>query len=592
MGILTTPVQESRAAMAQTFSNTALRRIFLAAAGSKMGDWAFSMASAVYVFGHGGPTAVGVLGVVRYLSIALAAPIASTLADRQDRRKVMIAADVIRFVLVVLAALVVNAGSPPVLFYVLLVLAAVVGTAFLPAERALLPSLTRQPAELIGANVVASTVDSISMFVGPAIAGFLLAIASIPVVFLFNAVSFLWSALVVLRIPRALQLDDNDIETPASAAVSSGTGHDDSVNPGNPGNPGNLVHSVGAANLPEGGDHPPDEKLLRTVTHGFRIIHGSREIRLLVGLYCAQTVVAGASLVFTVSIAFELLKLGNSGIGVLNAIVGIGGVVGGFVALMLAQRGRLATDFGYGVLLWSAPLVFLAVIPRYGMAIALMGCLGLANSIVDTNALTILQRLVPNESMGRVFGAMESALIGAMAVGSLAMPLLLHLVGLRWALTIIGGVIAMVSVVAQPKLRRLDRTALAPEGLDDLARIPLLSVLPSSVLERLAKGSTMMEVATGDPVFSEGEPGERYYMIVSGEAAVSIRGSRIRTLGAGDAFGEIALLRRIPRTASVTALSPLVLRAIESEPFVSAVTGHGGAADQAEQLLTRLLKVR
>ena len=572
--------------MAQTFSNTALRRIFLAAAGSKMGDWAYSMASAVYVFGHGGPTAVGVLGVVRYLSIALAAPIASTLADRQDRRKVMIAADVIRFVLVVLAALAVNAGSPPVLFYVLSVLAAVVGTAFLPAERALLPSLTREPSELIGANVVASTVDSISMFVGPAIAGFLLAVASIPIVFLFNAVSFLWSALIVMRIPRAVQVDAKEIETPVLAGVSSGSGREDSVNPFNP------VNSVGSGNLPDVGEHPLDEKLLRTVTHGFRIIHGSREIRLLVGLYCAQTVVAGASLVFTVSIAFELLKLGNSGIGVLNAIVGIGGVIGGFVALMLAQRGRLATDFGFGVLLWSAPLVFLAVIPRYGMAIALMGCIGLANSIVDTNALTILQRLVPNESMGRVFGAMESALIGAMAVGSLAMPLLIHLVGLRWALTIIGGVISMVTVVAQPKLRGLDRTALAPQSLGDLARIPLLSILPSSVLERLARGSTLMEVATGDPVCAEGEPGERYYMIVRGEAAVTIRGSRIRTLGAGDAFGEIALLRRIPRTATVTALSPLVLRAIESEPFVSAVTGHGDAADQAEQLLTRLLEVR
>ena len=572
--------------MAQTFSNTALRRIFLAAAGSKMGDWAYSMASAVYVFGHGGPTAVGVLGVVRYLSIALAAPIASTLADRQDRRKVMIAADVIRFVLVVLAALAVNAGSPPVLFYVLSVLAAVVGTAFLPAERALLPSLTREPSELIGANVVASTVDSISMFVGPAIAGFLLAVASIPIVFLFNAVSFLWSALIVMRIPRAVQVDAKEIETPVLAGVSSGSGREDSVNPFNP------VNSVGSGNLPDVGEHPLDEKLLRTVTHGFRIIHGSREIRLLVGLYCAQTVVAGASLVFTVSIAFELLKLGNSGIGVLNAIVGIGGVIGGFVALMLAQRGRLATDFGFGVLLWSAPLVFLAVIPRYGMAIALMGCIGLANSIVDTNALTILQRLVPNESMGRVFGAMESALIGAMAVGSLAMPLLIHLVGLRWALTIIGGVISMVTMAAHPKLRGLDRTALAPEGLGDLALIPLLSVLPSSVLERLARRSTLMEVATGDSVCAEGEPGERYYMIVSGEAAVTIRGSRIRTLGAGDAFGEIALLRRIPRTATVTALSPLVLRIIESEPFVSAVTGHGEAADQAEQLLTRLLEVR
>lgn len=569
MGVFKARAQESRAAMADTFSNSSLRRIFLAAAGSKIGDWAYSMASAVYVFQRGGPTAVGVLGVIRYLSIALVAPFASTLADRLDRRNVMIGADFIRFVLIVLAAVSVRGGSPPFVLYALSVCSAVVGTAFRPAERALLPSLTRQPSELIGANVVESTVDSISMFAGPAIAGFLLAVASIPVVFLFNAVSFLWSAFNVMRIAPPGVTHVPAVVVPDPALVSSAREHVDET-----------------ANVAS------DEKFLQTVTHGFRIIHRSREIRLLVGLYCAQTVVAGASLVFTVSIAFDLLKLGNSGIGVLNAIVGVGGVLGGFVALMLAQRGRLASDFGFGVFLWSAPLLLVSVIPRYGMALALMACIGLGNSIVDTNALTILQRLVPNDSMGRVFGAMESALIGSMAVGSLAMPILINVVGLRWALTVIGGGVSVVTAVAQPKLRALDRTALAPEGLVDLARIPILSVLSRSVLERLARGSTVVEVGAGDVVCAEGEPGERYYVIVSGQASVTIRGSLIRTLGVGDTFGEIALLRRIPRTATVTAVSPLVLRSIESEPFVSAVTGQGEAADQAEQLVTRLLEVR
>ena len=148
---------------------------------------------------------------------------------------------------------------------------------------------------------------------------------------------------------------------------------------------------------------------------GFREIRRSRDLTLLLGLYCAQTVVAGASLVFGVAIALDLLDLEEASVGLLDAVLGIGGLVGGFLALVLATRGRLAVDFGFGVLLWSAPLLLVVARPELGAVLLMMALLGLGNSLVDINAFTIMQRLVPDEVMGRVFGAVESALIAGMA---------------------------------------------------------------------------------------------------------------------------------------------------------------------------------
>jgi hypothetical protein len=183
----------------------------------------------------------------------------------------------------------------------------------------------------------------------------------------------------------------------------------------------------------------PSPGFLAKASAGYREILGSRDLRTLVGLYCGQTVVAGASLVFTITVALQLLGIGRSGFGYLNATLGIGGAVGGFVALVLAQRANLARDFGIGVFLWSAPLLLTAVWPNIATAVIVMVLLGLVNSVVDVNGYTILQRIAPKEKMARIFGAMESAVIGTMALGALLMPFLINTIGLRWGLVVVGG---------------------------------------------------------------------------------------------------------------------------------------------------------
>lgn len=539
-------LREPLTAITDVFRNPSLARVNLALGGSETGDWAYGVAVSIYAYVEGGATTVGILGVVRFVSAAVASPFTSTLADRGDRKRIMVRADLIRFALVAAASLVVAVDGPALAVYAAAVLATLTSTAFRPAQASIIPQLARHPEELTAANVASSTIESLSSFLGPAIAGVLLAVAGLEVVFAFNAVTFLWSAAVLAR-----------LEVPAE--------------------PGAVL-----------ADAPGDavkESFLTEASQGFRTIWASPDLRVVVGVYSAQTVVAGASLVFTVAIALDLLGLGESSVGVLDASIGIGGLVGAFAALVRAQRGSLARDFGVGVFAWAAPLLLVAAVPELWAALVAMVLIGVANVIVDVNAFTVLQRLVPDEVMGRVFGAMESALIGAMAIGSLAMPILIVTVGLRPGLVIVGGVVCLLAGAAMPRLRHVDAVALAPEGLDTLRGLSMLAPLPLRVLERLARSSEVNPFVAGTTIFAEGDVGDRFYVIEEGEVAVSIGGEEVGRLVAGGCFGEIALLRDVPRTATVRALTDVACRSLSRDVFVPAVTGHGGARAQAEQVV-------
>ena len=332
--------------------------------------------------------------------------------------------------------------------------------------------------------------------------------------------------------------------------------------------------------------------LLRESAAGFATILRSRDLRALVGLYAAQCVVAGASAVFIVAVALDMLDLGKAGVGYLDATMGIGGLVGGFVALVLAQRGRLAFDFALGVFLWAGPLLLIAAWPTLPSAIIALLLIGLANSLVDINVYTILQRVVSDDVMGRVFGALESALIGAMALGALLMPILISTVGLRAGLLVIGAAVSAVALLALPRLLSIDRTTLAPAGIDLLLGIPMLAPLPERIIERLARSLVTVELKAGEAAVREGEEGDRFYIVERGTLAVSKGGERIAELGRGDSFGEIALLRDVPRTATVTAATDVVLLALDRRHFIPAVTGHGDAHEAAELVISSRMGMR
>ena len=560
---------ESRIAITSVLRNRSLRRLNLALVGSVIGDWAFSVAISVYAYNNGGATALGIISVVRYLVMAVLAPLLATLADRFDRRLVMFGADAVRVVLVFASAAIVEFDGPELPVYALSVLTGIAGMVFRPAQAAILPSLAQDPSELTAANVVSSTINSIGFFVGPAVGGLLLAVADIGAVFAFNALTFVWSAVMVLGV-RPVTRSADGTETP-----------DTPETPETPETPDGNAEESGSSAAAGG--------MFAGVGDGYRVILGNPHLRLIVALYVAQTVVAGCSAVYEVAIALDLLGLEDSGVGVLNAALGVGGLIGGAVALVLSQRGRLSRDFGIGVVLWAAPLLLIVAVPSLPSALLAMMLIGLGNSLVDVNAETIVQRLVPDEVLGRVFGALDSAAIGGMALGAGIMPLLIVTVGLSTGLLIVAVSVTALVLVSVRGLQRVDRIALAPDGLETLRAVPMLSVLPDHAIERLARMSVRMTLPAGHMVFEQGDEGDRFYVIESGEVEVSKVGEPVARLGAMGSFGEIALLRDVPRTASVLTLTEVVVRALDRRHFLAAVTGHADASEQAELVVVRYM---
>lgn len=535
-------IEESFGSLGRVFRNPGLRRLELALLGSTMGHWTYVVGLTVYAYDQGGTTAVGVISVLRLLPAAVASPFLATLADRYPRARVMITADAIRAGLMVIAALVIATEGPSLIVYAVVILTGLVGVVFRPAQAALLPGLAANPGELSAANVAASTLEAIATFAGPAIGGIILALWNVEAVFGLNALWFLSSAAILLG-----------LRAPAPAD----------------------------APLDEHGNRPGFRS---EFSKGLRAVASDRDVATVTALYAAQAFVAGTLNVLIVLVALELVDAGEAGVGYLNAAVGIGGFVGGFAALVLATRGRLAADFGFGVILFGVPFVLVGAFVSFPIALIAFAVVGIGNSIADIAALTLFQRIVADQVLGRVLGVLEGILLGAIGLGGLAAPLCIALFGARASLFAAGLLLPTAAILAARRLASIDRTTTAPSSVGLLRGVPLLGVLPEPVLEFLAASSTRIELDAGEVILREGESGDRFYVIERGE--VEILG---RSFGPGEAFGEIALLRDIPRTATATALTAVSLVALERESFVPAVTGHESAHATARELVAARL---
>ena len=529
------------------FRNANLRRLQLAFVGSAIGDWAYGTAVAVWAYGEGGARSVGIWMAIRFALGAVSSPFLAGLADRFPRKRVMILTDLVRAVLVTLAAVCLWADTPAWPIYVLATLASLLGTPFRVAQRAMMPSLADRPEELTAANGTSSTIESLSFFVGPALAALLLGVTSIPVVFMINVATFGWSMLLVARL------------TPRPA-------------------------------LPRpAGDDDPAESYLRETAAGFRTIAASRGLRLVTLATAVQTFIAGGSAVFVLVMADEILGTGPRGVGFLDSVLGIGAIAGGVLAISRASRGRMGNDLALGVLLWSLPLALVAVWPTPVACFAAMALLGLGNPLVDVNFDTIVQRVAPEAVMGRVFGAVESCFIATMALGSLFMPFAIEHLGLRTALVALAAPVVLAALLLVAPLRRLDGELVQPVHLALFSSVDIFAPLAPAAVETLARSASAVRVAAGDVIVREGDVSDLFYVVERGRVAVTAHGVLLRHEGPGDYFGEIGLLRDVPRTATVTAVEDTVLQSIEREEFLSVVAGHGDARSAAEVTISRRL---
>ena len=531
-------------AFGRVFANPPVRNLQLAGAGATLGIWAYGVALPVYAYHSGGARAVGLLFFVRFVLAAVASPWIGVLVDRWPRRQVMLTSDLVRCGILVAMTVIASSSGNAFAIYVLAISSTIIAVAYNPAQAALIPSLVDSPDELTAANVVGNTISSVGMFAGPALGGVLLALSGPAAVFALTAGLTLWSAGFVLQMPR----------DPA----------------------------------PE----QPEERLhfLAELTAGFDAMIRRPALRVVIGLSSMQALVDGALEVLLVVLALRLLQSGNAGLGWLNTAIGIGSIAGAFIVAALAGRRRLAGGFAIGLLLSSVPLALCAAVSSLAPALILVGALGVGATFCQVNGITLLQRSTENELMGRVFAVLESLILTGLAVGSIATPGLIGWLGARGALIAAGAILPVLVVLLWPSLRRIDAEAMiAEEPLELLRRIEIFAQLPEPVLERLAAAATTISVAADGVVVSRGEVGNHFYAIAAGKAVVELADGTTRELGPGDSFGEIALLRDVPRTATVRALEPLQLFALERDEFILAVTGHAPTAATAEKIvMTRL----
>jgi Cyclic nucleotide-binding domain/Major Facilitator Superfamily len=424
-----------------------------------------------------------------------------------------------------------------------------VATVFRPAQAAITPSLADTPAELTAANAVAGTIESTSIFLGPGIGGLVLAASGSVAVFVVCVIAFLWSAALVwsIDVPRAV-----DTET-------------------------------------AGEDAGPVATLA-----GFSTLASSRALLAVTITYAAQALVAGALTVFAVVLAIDVLDMGNAGVGYLDCAFGVGGIVGGVAAVGLSGTRRLAAAFAAGVLAWGVGVALLGLTSTTVVALVLLAGVGVGNTVVDVAAVTLLQRSADDAVLGRVFGVLETVLLSALGLGSILAPLAIDAFGIRASLVGTGLVLPVVVLVFWRSIVALDRPD--PEVAERTALLrahPIFRPLAEATLEQLARALEPETAAAGAEVVRQGAAGDRVYVVASGELAVEVDGRPGAALGPGDVFGEIALLRDVPRTATVRAASDAELLTLGRDEFLAAVTGHPGSAAEADVVVaTRLAALR
>ena len=264
------------------------------------------------------------------------------------------------------------------------------------------------------------------------------------------------------------------------------------------------------------------------------------------------------------------------------AAVGVGAVIGSLGASLLVGTGRLGAWFAVGVALWGLPIALVGVFPQQAAALFLLAFVGVGNALIDVAGFTLIGRLAPDAVLARVFGVLESLVAVSIGLGAILASTVIEWLGIEAALIAIGLVCPILAVASWRRLRSLDRSVdLLDLDIGLLQQVPMFRPLPLPSIEQLARGLEPVAVPAGRAVVTQGEIGDRYYVIESGEADVLGDGRIVATLGAGEGFGEIALLRRTRRTATVVARSALRLRALDSERFVSVVLGYTPSAQAA-----------
>lgn len=522
------------------------RRVNLAFVGYSISEHATWLAVAVFALQRGGPSTVGLVAVAQLVPGVVLTPFSSFAGDRFRPARALAAGYAVQCVAMAATAVAMASGRE-LTAYAAGAVAATAISFIRPVMGALLPTLTNAPSELVAANVVAGVIEQVGLFVGPLVAGVLLAVGSPELVFTVGAVLTGAGALGVVRIGP---------DAGADRAVV-----------------------------------PTGRQALGELLAGFGALRRAPVLRLLLAFVAGAGLVRGVGDVIFVTFADERLRAGGGASGYLAVVYGIGGLIAASTTTQLARSRRPALRFALAGLAAATGLLALAAASSYlssGVAFALLGA---GDALVMIAAVVTVQRVAPTDVLGRLFGIVEGTQMGCIAIGSWLVSVLTTTTSLGGALGSMAAVVGVIVVGAAAVLRRHGDVVPPVDDavVERLLVDPVFASLPAPVIERLARAATWVEVPAGARIVTEGEVGDHYFCIVDGSVEVTIGGSYVRTLGPDESFGEIALLRDVPRTATATATTDVTLVAVGRDEFLTSVTGHPRSFSTASGVADRWL---
>jgi MFS family permease len=505
---------------------------------STVGSWAYNVALIVFVFDRtGSANWLAATSLARFIPALLFSPYGGVIAEKVERRGLMIRLDVISTLVMVGLALVSGLDGPVVIALALAGCSSVIGSVYFPATAAMTPQVVGE-SDLAAANALNGVVENTAVIAGPAIGALIMIGAPPEIAFLVNAATFLFSAFASSRVRT--RSEPADVTEGGSAGV------------------------------------------LEQVSVGFRAITSSSTAAMLVAFSVIASFFYGTDTVLFAVLSEGPLDLGAKGFGYLLAGLGVGGILASLFVNKLAGSTRLALIISAGLIVYVLPTALYVVVDDPSLGIGIQVVRGAGTLIVDVLAVTALQRALAPDLIARVFGVFGALVLGAISIGALLTPILLNTTSLDTTLLIYSLGTTGLIVLFYPKTRSIDRESAArlaeiSERIEAIEDLGIFASASRPVLERLAGAAGLYEVSAGDRIITEGEESDAFYVILDGTVDVSAVGEGgvstfIRTMEPGQGFGEIGLLRRGPRTATVDAVSDVSMYRIAGDDFVAALT--------------------
>lgn len=460
---------------------------------------------------------------------------AGVLADRVDRRRLLLALDLGRAAVMLGLVLVSRSDGGLVVLLVGVLVSYTLAAPYRPALSAALP-LVAGERRLSSATALIGTIRQLMTFVGPVVGALVVYRTSPAVAFAVNAATFVLSALLVASVS---DLGGKPCQT-------------------------NVALGDQRANWS------------RQIADGWREVNNTSGLQVLAVLVFVMYAVRGAELVLFALLAEQQFGLGASGVGVLTGAVGLGALFALPIAARVADSTRPDVVLMLSLASTAIPTALLGVVHSTTPACIALFIVGFGIVTFEVVSVVLLQRLARPEMLGRVFGLIGTASNAGKLLGAVITPVMVIAFGLSHSLILLGGLVGIVGTFAGRGVANLAReTRAGAEQLRTVVRtLSTLGVFDGAspfALEQLAAAARVEHFATGSVVLTQGDPADDMFVIRAGDFLVKADGRKINTLHAGDWFGEIGLLQRRARTASIVALTDAVVWRIPGTTFLSAL---------------------